>query len=225
MDNFKLISTIRNDSGKGVARKLRAAGRLPAILYGQKEKPVELTIVETEIRQILHKHPDSAIVDLDVEGGKSGINAVIRDVQRHPATGRLLHVDFQRIRLDEEVRIDIHVALQGIPVGVKDQGGILEHVTRSLTGMCLPASIPDAITLDVSGLEIHDSLKLKDVVARYPDVEFLDDPEAILATVIPPVVEKVTEEEAEGAQLDAELGAEPEVISQESGKTEEESKE
>jgi len=222
MDNFKLNSAIRNDSGKGVARKLRAGGRLPAVLYGQKEKALELTIAEMEIRQILQAHPDSAIVDLDVEGGTSGINAVVREVQRHPGTGRLLHVDFQRIRLDEEVRIDIHVRLEGTPVGVKDQGGILEHVTRSINALCLPANIPEAIVLDITELEIHGSLKLKDVTARYPDVTFLDDDESILATVIPPTVEKVAEEVEEGAEPEA---AEPTMVSEAGDKKEEESAE
>ena len=109
MDNFRIVSTVRHESGKGNSRKLRSKGRLPAVLYGHKEEPVELVIGETDVRHILHAHPDSPIVDLDIEGGKSGINTIIRDVQRHPATGRLLHVDFQRIRLDEKVRVEVPV--------------------------------------------------------------------------------------------------------------------
>jgi len=223
METFKLNSTVRVSSGKGAARKLRATGMLPAVLYGQKENPMEISISEMDLRRILQKHRDSAILDLDVEGGMSGINAVIREVQRHPGTGRLLHVDLQRIRLDEKVRVDIHVELEGNPVGVKDQGGILEHGARSVSVMCLPANIPPAVVIDVVGLGIHDSVKLKDVMSRYPDVDFLDEPDTILATVIPPVVEKVAEEgEVEGAVE----GAEPTVISEEKkGKEEEESSE
>jgi len=209
MENFKLVTTLRSDAGKGVARRLRHDGRVPAILYGQKEKPLGLSAPEKELRSILHQHPDSAIVDLTVEGSADTVNAIVREVQRHPATGKLLHIDLQRIRLDEKVRVDVHVEIQGSPVGVKEQGGILEHGVRSVSITCLPAEIPDAITIDVSALRIHDAARIRDVTANYPGIEFLDDPHTALATVIPPIVEAapVAEEAAEAA--------EPEVISRE----------
>jgi len=212
MENYKISSASRSESGKGTSRKLRAAGRLPAVLYGQKEQPVQLTVDETDMRGVLHAHPDSAIVALSIENGESGINALVRDVQRHPATGRVLHIDFQRIRLDEMIRVEVHVELEGIPVGVKDLGGILEHVTRSVNVMSLPTSIPEAIVLDVSELGIHDSLRLRDVVAKYPDVEFLEDEGTTLANVMPPVVEKVETEEGEEGEAAA---TEPEVVGEE----------
>jgi large subunit ribosomal protein L25 len=207
MENIKLDTKLRTDGGKGVARKLRATGVIPAVLYGQKEDPVSLIVDESEFRTILLSRPESSILDLNVEGADGGpVNVIIRDVQKHPATGRLLHIDFQRIRLDEKIRMEVAVSLQGEPRGVKEQGGILEHGTRSLNVMCLPTSIPESVDIDVSELMIGDSIRLKDVMDRYPDVDFQDDDETSLAHVMPPVVE------AEPVAEDEEGEGEPELV-------------
>jgi large subunit ribosomal protein L25 len=204
MERFELQSAVRTDAGKGAARKLRAAGRLPAVLYGKREAPVGLSLSEMDVRTILRKHPDSAIVDLTV-GGADKTNAIIRDVQRHPASGRILHVDLQRIRLDEQIRVEVHVEVRGTPAGVKEQGGILEHGMRVVNVMTLPTDIPDAIVVDVSALRIHDSVRIRDVAAAYPRVAFIDDADTPLATVIAPAVEAV-------ATPVVEETAEPELI-------------
>jgi large subunit ribosomal protein L25 len=206
MERFDLQSSVRDGSGKGVARKLREDGRLPAVLYGRREAPLGLSLSETAVRNILRKHPDSAIVDLTVDGAGGGaLNAIIRDVQRHPASGRILHVDLQRIALDEQIRVEVHVEVRGTPAGVKEQSGVLEHGTRTLNVMTLPTDIPDAIVVDVSALRIHDSVRISDVSAAYPKIQFLDDPDTTLATVIPPIVEAVV------APVEAAV-AEPELI-------------
>jgi large subunit ribosomal protein L25 len=208
MDIYKLESQSRDTRGKQSTRKLRSAGRIPAILYGHKEAPMSLTIDEAQMRTILTKQPDSPIVDLTL-GGTGEVNALVREIQRHPATGKLLHIDFQRISLDEQVRVDVPIEVQGEPIGVKDQGGMLEHGTRSLTVECLPREIPDSIVIDVSQLSIGDAVKLSDVQERYPSLEFDAEPELTLATVVPPRLE-VEPEPAEGVEGEA---AEPEVIS------------
>ncbi|HEX5131374.1 MAG TPA: 50S ribosomal protein L25 [Candidatus Krumholzibacteria bacterium] len=207
MERFQLNSEFRGDGGKGVARKLRMAGRLPAVLYGRKENPVGLSVDEVDIKNILRKHPESAIVDLTIAGKEpAALNAIIRDVQRHPASGKLLHLDLQRISLDEKVRVEVPVHLLGTPAGVKDQGGILEHGTRTVNVLCLPTEIPDAINVDATALKIHDSSRISDIAAMFPNVEFLDDPDTTLATVIPPIVEVAA------ATAGAEGVAEPELI-------------
>jgi len=206
MANFKLESTTRVDTGKGVARKLRALGDVPGVLYGHKEAAVSLILKSADMRVILHAQPDSAIVDLKVDGKE--LNAIIRDTQRHPASGKLLHVDFQRISLDEKVRVAIQVELVGIPEGVKTHGGVLEHTTRAVSAMCLPAEIPESIDVDVSDLGVHDQLRLESVMDRYPDLEWLDDPDTQLAAVLPPVLEEVKEEEEdEASEEEAAAGA------------------
>jgi large subunit ribosomal protein L25 len=205
MERFALQSEVRDGVGKGVARKLRMTNRLPAVLYGRKEAPVSLSLADVDVRNILRKHHDSAIVDLSI-GDASGLNAIIRDVQRHPATGRILHVDLQRISLTEKIRVEVHVHLVGTATGVKDQGGILEHGTRSVNVMCLPTEIPEEILVDVSALRIHDAIHIGEIAAAYPNVEFLDDPDATLANVIPPIVE------AAPVAAEATAEAEPELI-------------
>jgi large subunit ribosomal protein L25 len=162
-------------------------------------------VAEVDVKNILRKHPESAIVDLTVAGpGGGSMNAIIRDVQRHPASGRILHVDLQRISLDEQIRVEVHIEVQGTPAGVKEQGGVLEHGTRTVNVMTLPTDIPDSIVVDVSALRIHDSMRISDVAAAYPKLVFLDDPDTTLATVIPPIVEAVV--------AVAEAVAEPELI-------------
>lgn len=207
MERFQLQSEPRDGAGKGVSRKLRMKGRLPAVLYGRRDDPMGLSVSEVEMKGILRKHPDSPIVDLTISGG-SAINAIVRDVQRHPASGKLIHIDLQRIRLDEKLRVEVHVHVHGNPAGVKDQGGILEHGTRSVNVLCLPTQIPNSIDVDASALMIHHSIKIKDIAAAYPDVEFLDDEETMLATVIPPNVEAAAVPVA-GAEPGV---AEPELI-------------
>jgi large subunit ribosomal protein L25 len=214
MERFALQSEVREGAGKGVARKLRMSGRLPAVLYGRKESPVGLSLSEVDMRNILRKHPESAIVDLTIDTGATLLNAIIRDVQRHPASGKVLHVDLQRISLTEKVRVEVHVHLDGTPAGVKDQGGILEHGTRNVNVLCLPAEIPDHIVVDVVALRIGDSARIRDIAAAYPGVEFLDDPDTTLATVIPPIVETVVAAPA------VEETAEPELIRKPSTETE-----
>lgn len=211
MENFTLNSELRDDAGKGAARKFRAEGRVPAVLYGHKESVVSLTVDEAEMRAILHAHPDSAIIDLTVAGGDK-VNALVREVQRHPASGKLLHIDFQRISLDEKVRVDVEVSLLGEPIGVKEQGGMIEHGTRSVTVLCLPREIPESITVEVAELKIGDAIKIKDVKERYSQLEFIDDEESTLAAVVPPRVEAKPAEEEEEVE---EAAAEPELVSKE----------
>ena len=212
MEILKLESGIREGSGKGFSRRLRSSGRVPAILYGRKTEPMNLDLDETAIRAALHQHPESAVIDLSVVGGDSDepVNVIIRDIQRHPTTGRILHVDFQRIKFGEKLRVEVKIGVTGKPRGVKEQGGILEHSTRSTQIMCLPRQIPESLDLDVSELMIGDALKMSDLVEKYPDIDFMDESEITVAAVSAPAVEAEpvveAEEEAEG---------EPELVAKE----------
>jgi large subunit ribosomal protein L25 len=212
MEIIKLESDIREGSGKGFAHRLRANGRVPAILYGREMEPLSLEINEAAIRTVLHQHPESAVIDLDVKGDKSDetIHVIIRDVQRHPTTGNILHVDFQKIRFGEKIRVEVKIDVIGKPRGVKEQGGILEHSIRSVQIMCLPRKIPEALELDVSDLMIGDALKIADLVDKYPEIDILDEPDITVAGVSPPVVE----EELVVAEVEEEE-AEPELVAKE----------
>ena len=127
MEQYKLASEYREQSGKGAARKMRMGGMIPAILYGRDEDSVPIFVNELELRRILAANWETAIVDLSVAGKvKKECNAIIKHVQQHPGTGRILHVDFQHIHKGERIRLDVPVTLTGIPRGVKEMGGILD---------------------------------------------------------------------------------------------------
>jgi large subunit ribosomal protein L25 len=203
----------RGDLGKGSARKARAAGLIPAVLYGHGEEPVPVAIKAREFQLALHHHKGgNAIINLAVSGGEH--TALIRDVQYDPINHAVLHLDFQRISLTEEVQVKVTVHLVGLPVGVKDGGGILEHIVREIEVRCLPTAIPGSIDLEVGDLNIGDSKHVRDL--SVPGVTILTDSDATIATVVPPTVmeEKPVEEVAAVAE------AEPEVIAK--GKKEEE---
>ena len=215
METHKLGSQFRESSGKGAARKLRAQGCVPAVLYGHNEEPLSIWINELDLRRLLASKWETAIVDLSISGKvKKECSAIIKDVQQHPSSGKVVHVDFQYVHKGEKIRLDVPVTLIGDPRGVKEMGGILEHGLREVAIRCMPRHIPDSIELDVGHLGIHEAIHVKDIIAGYPDVEFLDDPESTLANVVPPKVEvePVAEEE--------EIEEEPEVIAK--GREEEE---
>lgn len=216
METYKLGSEYREVSGKRSARKVRAEGRVPAVLYGHDEETLAISISETELRKVLASKWETAIVGLTIAGKvKKECNAIIKSVQQHPATGKILHVDFQYIRSGEKIRLDVPIVLSGVPRGVKEMGGILEHGLREAAIRSMPRHIPESIELDVTDLGIHDAIHIGDIVERFPDIEFLDDPEATLAIVVPPKVEvEPVVEEVEAAE------EEPEVITK--GKEEEE---
>lgn len=210
-----LKGATREGLGKGGARKARAAGEIPAVLYGHGETPVALQVGAREFDLALRHHKGgNPIVNLALAGRE--YTALIRDVQYDPLSHAILHLDFQHISLTETIEVRVPVQLTGLPVGVKDGGGILETILRELEVRCLPTAIPPSITIDVSRLNIGDSVHVSEV--SVPEVTILSDPNATIATVVPPTVmeEKAPEE---GVVTEA-AAAEPEVITK--GKKEEE---
>jgi large subunit ribosomal protein L25 len=211
-----LTGTRRDERGKNAARKARAAGQIPAVLYGHGEAPVSVAISAREFELALKKHRGgNPVVNLAVNGGE--YTALVRDVQYDPLTHRIVHLDFQHISLTETIEVKVPIHLVGLAVGVKDGGGILEPILREVEVRCLPTTIPASIDVDVSALNIGDSIHVRDMVV--PDVMVLTDPDATLATVVPPTVheEKPAEEVVVAATTEP---AEPEVIAK--GKKDEE---
>lgn len=211
-----LKGTRREKLGKGGARKSRAAGEIPGVLYGHGETPVPVAVGSREFDVALRGHKGgNAIVSLSVAGTE--YTALVRDVQYDPVTHNILHLDFQHISLTETIEVSVPVHLTGLAVGVKDAGGILEPITRELEVRCLPTAIPASIDVDVSALNIGDSIHVRDL--QLGNLEVLTDPDTTIATVVPPSV--VEEKPAEAAA--AEGAAEPEVIAK--GKKDEEGEE
>lgn len=212
MADLKLVAEIREGTGKGVARKLRAAGRVPAVLYGGGVDPVAVSVDAKDLFHVLHTGAGSnVVVDLVVDGSEHLI--IPRDVQRDHIHGRFIHVDFLAIKQDEAIHLSVPVRLIGESVGVK-AGGVVEHHQWELEVECLPADVPDAIEADISALEIGMSLRVSDLVAP-KGVTILTNPEETVVAVAQPqmAVELEEAQAAEGEEVEGEAaeGAEPEA--------------
>lgn len=208
-----LGGTRREKLGKGGARKARAAGHIPGVLYGHGQEPVPVSVQAREFDLALRSHKGgNPIVNLSVGGGE--YTALIRAVQYDPLTHDVLHLDFQHISLTETIEVQVAVHLTGLPVGVKDGGGILETILREIDVRCLPTAIPPAIEVDVSHLNIGDSVHVREITV--PNVTILNEGAETIATVVPPTV--MEEKPAEAVVAEA-APSEPEVIAK--GKKEE----
>lgn len=188
MKKLHLKSRIREVVGKKSSRVHRHKGEIPAVLYGHKREPLNLAVPHKEFWHILHSATsEHVILNLDIEGSnEDSVLALVREVQHHPVTGDVLHIDLQRISLDEKLHIGVPVELTGVPIGVKDQGGILDHGVREVTLNVKPMEIPEKLSIDVSSLAIGHSLHVSDLAALYPGFEFMDDPNVTIAHVSAP---------------------------------------
>jgi len=212
MKNVALTVQVRNDMGKGVARKLRASGKIPAVLYGQGMKPLALFAEEKSLVDLINSiSTENTLIDLMVEGyRKKPLKALIREVQHHHYKPRILHVDFYQVSLQKKIHVEVPVSLLGIPEGVKNFGGVLERHMREITILCLPTNIPEKIEIDVTGLGLNESIRVENITLQ--GIEILDDLSQPIATVIPPTVMKEAEEAAEAAVA---AEGEPEVVGKE----------
>jgi len=205
----------RPSVGKGGARKSRAAGRIPGIVYGHGETPVPMSISAREFElAMLHHKGGNVIVNLALNPGE--YTALIRDVQYDPLSRAILHLDFQHISLTETVEVKVSVHLTGLAVGVKDGGGVLEQITREVEVRCLPTAIPPRFDLDVSALGIGQSVHVSDL--KVEGVTVLTEPEVTIATVVAPTVA----EDKPADEAAATAAAEPEVVSAKGKKDEDE---
>jgi large subunit ribosomal protein L25 len=193
----------REGRGKGAARQTRREGRIPGVLYGHGEDSVPLSVDAHELQRLVHAISiENTIVDLDLGLGEP-YKVLIRELQRHPFRDEFVHIDFFHVAMDEKIQVEVPIVLIGTPTGVKNKGGVLDHQLRELEVFCLPGSIPEKIELDVSDLDIGDSIHVSDI--QLPDVEILTELDRAVVAVLAPTVMEV-EEVAEEAL------AEPEVI-------------
>jgi large subunit ribosomal protein L25 len=205
MATATLSATPRTETGKGVARKLRAQHSVPGVLYGHHREPQPLVLDARELdRLVEHYATETTVVELGLDG--QSVRTLIREVQRHPVKRNVLHVDFQALVAGEKVTVDIPIVLLGTPAGAK-LGGVLDQTMRELTVEVDPSNIPNHIDIDVSGLELAQSIHVSDVTLP-EGVTVLDDPDTTICVVAPP---RVAEEEPAAAP-EAETGGEPELI-------------
>lgn len=211
---ISLAAESRIADGKGAARQLRRAGRIPATLYGARKEPLSLSLDPTQLNKLLHSESGhNTIFSLEVAGGETTA-AMLVDWQREPMRGRLLHVDLKRIAMDQRIRVKVPIHVQGEAMGVKIQGGILEVVTREVEIECLPNEIPEHIAVDVTALGLGQNLRAQDLRLD-GNRQLITDGDRVVAHV---VAVKAVEEAAPAAEAAA---TEPEVAKKGKAESEE----
>jgi large subunit ribosomal protein L25 len=196
---------------KNAARRVRVAGKIPAVVYGAGQDAVAVVVDPKIITKILHSDSGhNTIFDLNVEGA-AVVKAMIVDWQHEPIKGKLLHIDLKRIAMDKMMRVSVPIQLVGIATGVKNQGGILEHVLREVEVECLPNDIPSHLDVDISNLALNDSIHVSDL-PHSGSIKFLGDEHATVAHVTAIREEAVVEDATAAAAT-----TEPEVAKK--GKT------
>lgn len=198
-ENATLKATLRTETGKSAARRMRREGRIPAVVYGRDEQTRSLSLDAHEFEMLVKQHAlDTTLIDLTIEGRKGDrIRALVSEVQAHPYKAEVLHVDFHQIHAGERVTVEVPIRLAGTPAGVR-AGGVLQHVLHEVELECAVEDIPEALEADVSTLEIGDSIHVSqlDVPAG---IELLMDPERTVCIVAAPTVLEIAEAAAEEA--------------------------
>jgi large subunit ribosomal protein L25 len=227
MATVELKAKVRDGVGKENAKRVRTAGLIPAVLYGQGETPLALAVNNKEFNSVLHTRArGNVIIDLAIEGGERGeVKAIIRQIQRHPIHRDIIHVDFQHISMTKEIVVKVPIVVTGESIGVKSHGGILEHLLREIEVQCLPTNIPEQVTVDVSNLDIGDSLQVKHLAIE--GIKLVTDPDSSVMTVVAPtVIEEVkVEAPVEGAEVAPAEGEAAEAKKEEGGDKKAEKKE
>jgi len=205
MDRPVITSRVRKNRGKGTARKLRRANQIPAIFYGPGVEPVMLTVDYQELERISRQGAgENTILDLHVESdhGSETREVMLKELQVAPLNNRYLHADFYEISMDKEITVNIPIRLLNTPIGVT-QGGILQHIRRELAVSCLPHKLIDALEIDVSNLDMGDSLHVRDV--QLP--EGISSPEEGHLTIVIIAAPSITTEKEEEIPAEEEEAA------------------
>ncbi|MCM8761008.1 MAG: 50S ribosomal protein L25 [Candidatus Omnitrophica bacterium] len=218
MEKVVLKASVRKGIGKAAAKSLRKKGVIPANVYKGAGGALSIQVSEEDLNEVLHtKAGENVIITLKISGGESvkDKTVLIKEIQREPIKDSILHVDFNEISLTETLKVNVPLAAKGEAVGVKVDGGILEHVMWELQVECLPTEIPEKIEVDVSNLKIGDAIYVKDIAVP-SGIKVLNDPELIAIIVKAKKVEVPKEEVA------AEAATEPELIRKKKEEVEEE---
>lgn len=207
MGQNDLLVEVRETKGKGAARKLRAGGRVPAVLYGRGQESRSLSLDPHALQKLLHASDAgmNTLIDLRISGGDGPERVVlVKEIQRDPVRGHPLHVDLYQVDLAASVEVSVPIHLMGRPQGVELRDGILDHSLRELEIECLPRAIPESIEVEVSALDIGDSIHVRDLTLP-AGVTLRSDPDLSVASV---VAARVVEEAAAAAVVEGEVPAE-----------------
>jgi large subunit ribosomal protein L25 len=205
----RLDATRRQADGKGAARRLRAAGKVPAVVYGRAMEPVAVAVDSRELYHVLHTEAGSNVL-IDLRVGRERHLAMPREIQRDHIKGRFIHVDFLEVRRDVKITVDVPIELVGESHGVKE-GGVVEHHLWDIKLECLPGDVPERIEIDISRLGIGDSIRVADLTTPGGTI-IVSDPESAVVAVVPPPILRLEEEleeavEGEEALVEAEGAA------------------
>lgn len=215
--NWMIKAEKRDVFGKNACRRIRKSGRIPAVLYGEGKQGLSLTLDRKDIIAILKSESGENTI-FKVSFDSKTVDAMIKEIQVDPVTDQLLHADLIRISMEKALRVSVPLLLQGEPVGVKAEGGFVDFMTRELDIECLPKDIPENIKIDISGLHLHQSLKVGDIVPP-PGVRIINDPSTVVVLISVPHKEEAAKPAEEVVAVEP---AEPEVIRKERAEQEEE---
>ena len=207
MEQFELKTTVRKSIGNGPARALRREGKMPAVLYGPKTEPILLSVDIKEFETVIKKSSvGQALLNLVIQNGKEITKpAMIKELQTNPVSGNFLHVDFYEIDMERKIKVMVPIIPTGISAGV-ELGGLFQIVRREIEVLCLPTDIPEAYEIDITDLNIGDSVHVEDIPLG-DNVEIQSDVNFTVVTIMTPKVveeEVEEEEEVEGEEGDAE---------------------
>ncbi len=202
MERFKLNAIHRERLGKGASRSLRRSGMIPGILYGPRTSALPIAINSVDLNKLIGGKRESILVDLEIlmNGNRETKTVMIKEVQRDPVRDFIIHVDLYEVAMDVSIRIEVPVHLIGKPAGIQ-KGGIVEHIMRTIEIECLPSDIPDKLEIDISHLEIGDSIHISDIKTS-PGVKIIEDPSSTVVAIVAPEAE---EEKATPAEEIAQL--------------------
>lgn len=199
----------RDRAGKGAARKLRAAGKVPAVVYGQGGEALAVTVDAHDARYLFERiSVENTIISVEVEG--ESFETLVREIQVHPSRADLLHVDFYRLQKGVKVDVEIPVHLNGTPVGVKSHGGVLQQVIHELPVLTIPSLIPDSFEIDVSGLDVGDSLHVSDIELPEGVEVQLEMDQTVCSVIVPKGLASEDDEDEEDEDAEPELIGEAE---------------
>ncbi|MBC8206313.1 MAG: 50S ribosomal protein L25 [Kiritimatiellales bacterium] len=206
----KLIVTSRDKKGSANVRRMRRAGLIPGVIYGEGGEAREVSLPQHEFKLMLHHHAgEQMMVAIEIDGKNESV--LLKDVQHAALSSDILHVDFQKVSLTKKLKVQIAIELTGEAEGVKKDGGVLDHTLYSVEVECLPDDILEKIEVDVSSLKMGDVLTVKDIELDTSKYEILLDGDTAVASVLAPRVAVEGEEGEEGAEG---ASAEPEVITE-----------
>jgi large subunit ribosomal protein L25 len=220
LELLELKAKTREQAGKGHAHALRQQGRVPAVLYGPDTEVVSLSVSAHDLELLLKKSDSrQQLVNLSLEEGGAARSAMIKELQTHPLSDALLHVDFYEVAMDRKIRVRVPVVVTGDAIGV-EMGGMLQIVRRELEVLSLPLEVPESIVIDITGLDIGDSVHVNEIPLE-GDIEIPADVNFTVLTVLSPKMEAEPEEEEDELGEGEEAAEGEEAEDEEKGDSEE----